>query len=98
MIYLGFTLIFIGLFFILSGIIAIFRFGGFYAKLHAVSVIECCGAPICFVGLSFLQHDVASSYKLFFIAILIFLLNPASTFALCRASVLYKIKDGEEVQ
>ena len=98
MIYLGFTLITIGIFFILSGLIAIYRFKGFYPKLHAASVIECCGAPLCFIGLSFIQNNLASSFKLIFIAILILILNPASTFALARLSVLYKIKDGKIVE
>ncbi|RTK92295.1 MAG: Na+/H+ antiporter subunit G [Rickettsiales bacterium] len=91
MTYLGFTLILIGMFFILSGIIALYRFKDFYSKLHAGGVIECCGVPICFIGLSFIQNDYASSFKLIFIAILIWILNPVSTFALARASILFKI-------
>ncbi len=91
MLYLGWTLIVIGLFFIASGIIALFRFPDFYTKLHAASVIECCGGPFCFVGLALLQTDYTSSFKLIAIAALVFLLNPVSTHALGRASLLFNV-------
>lgn len=94
--YLGWTLILIGMFFILSGIVALFRFPDFYTKLHAASVIECCGMPFALVGLSIIQYEYTSSFKLIFIAVLIFLLNPVSTYSLARASLLYKTdKDGK---
>lgn len=95
MIYLGWILIFIGIFFILSGIIGLLRFQGFYSKLHGGGVIECCGIPFCFIGLAFIQDHYTSSFKLIFIAMLILILSPASTFALGRASILFKIdKEG----
>ena len=95
MIFIAWLIIIIGLFFIVSGVIALFRFPDFYTKLHGASVIECCGLPICFIGLALLQHDIISSVKLIFIALLIFILNPVSTYALARASLPYKIdKDG----
>jgi multicomponent Na+:H+ antiporter subunit G len=93
--YLGWALIFSGMFFLLSGIIALFRFPGFYAKIHASSVIECCGGPLCFIGLALLQDDYTSSFKLLAITILILIMNPVSTHALGRASILFKIdKEG----
>ena len=91
MIFLGWLLIIFGLFIIISGIIALFRFPDFYTKLHATSVIECCGGPLCLIGLALLQHELSSSIKLIFIAALIFILNPISTHALGRASLLYKV-------
>lgn len=95
MAYIGFILIFIGLGFIASGIVGLIRFRGFYNKIHASGVIECCGIPFCLVGLTFLQSDFSSAFKLIIIALIILLLNPVSTHALSRASVLYKIdKDG----
>jgi len=91
MVYLGWILVLAGMFFIAFGIIALFRFPDFYTKLHAASVIECCGGPLCFIGLAMMQSDYTSSFKLLTIAILVFLLNPVSTHALGRASLLYKI-------
>jgi multicomponent Na+:H+ antiporter subunit G len=95
MFFLGWSLITIGLLFIFCGMVAIFRFPDFYTKLHAASVIECFAVPLCFIGLALLQDDINSSIKLVFISVLVFILNPVSTHALGRASLLYKIdKDG----
>ncbi|MDG1436321.1 MAG: Na+/H+ antiporter subunit G [Rickettsiaceae bacterium] len=91
MIYLGWILILTGIFFITFGIIALFRFPDFYTKLHAASVIECCGIPICLLGLALLQNDYINSFRLLAIIALILILNPVSTHALGRASLLYKV-------
>ena len=81
--------------FITSGILGLFRFRDFYTKIHAASVIECCGIPFCLIGLSFIQTDLTSAFKLIITALLILLLNPVSTHDIARASVLFKIdKDG----
>jgi len=96
MLYLGWILITIGVVFIFFGIIALFRFPDFYTKLHAAGVIESCGVPFCLVGLAIMQSDYSSSFKLFFIAALIFILNPVTTHSLGYASLLYKVgKNGK---
>jgi multicomponent Na+:H+ antiporter subunit G len=95
MTYIGFVFITIGIGFIISCILGLFRFRDFYTKIHAASVIECCGIPFCLIGLSFIQTDLTSAFKLIITALLILLLNPVSTHAIARASVLFKIdKDG----
>ena len=95
MIFIGFVFITIGMGFITSGILGLFRFRDFYTKIHAASVIECCGVPFCLIGLSFIQTDFSSAFKLIIIPLIILLVNPVSTHALARASVHYKIdKDG----
>lgn len=91
MIYLGWPLIIIGTYFTIMGVVGLFRFPGFYNKLHAASVIECVGIPIALIGLAMLQSDLASAFKLVLIAVLIFILIPASTHAIGRASLLYKV-------
>lgn len=98
MIFFGWLLVIFGLFFIISGIIALFRFPDFYTKLHAASVIECCGGPLCFIGLALLQSELTSSLKLLFIAALVFILNPISTHALGRASLLYKVDENGRIK
>ncbi len=98
MIYIGFIFIIIGIGFIASGILGLFRFRDFYTKIHASGVIECCGIPFCLVGLSFLQTDIALIFKLLIIALLILLLNPVSTHAIARASVLYKIDEDGRIK
>lgn len=95
MFYLGWLLVGIGLFFVLSGVIGLIRFTGFYNKLHAASVIDSCGVPISLFGLALLQSDFASFAKLLFAAVLVFILNPVATFALGRASIESKVdKEG----
>lgn len=95
MIFIGWSFVLIGLFFVISGVICLFRFPDFYTKLHAASLTECAGIPLCCLGLACLQTDLTSSAKLLLILLLILLLNPVSSFALGRASLLYKIdKDG----
>jgi len=91
MLYAGFVLVFIGIFIIISGIIGLFRFPDFFTKIHAASVIECCGIPFCLVGLSLMQDQYSTAIKLILMALLIFILNPVSTFAIGKASLPYKI-------
>lgn len=93
MIYIGWALILIGLFVIISGMMALYRFPDFYTKLHGASVIECCGLPCTLIGLAFMQNEFTSAFKLVLMAILILLLNPVSTFALGRASLFYKVDE-----
>lgn len=91
MLYIGWILVFLGLFVIVSGIVALFRFPDFYMKLHAASVIECCGIPVSLIGLAFIQDNVTSSLKLLLITVIIFIMNPVSTHALARSSMKSKI-------
>jgi multicomponent Na+:H+ antiporter subunit G len=85
---IGCGLIGLGLIAIFSGIIGLFRLADFYSKIHASSLIECCGVPLSLIGLAFLQKDFTSSFKLVFATILILLLNPVSTHAIAKASLL----------
>ena len=91
MLYIGWILVFLGLFIVISGIIALFRFPDFYTKLHAASAIECCGIPVSLVGLALLQSDLTSALKLMLIVVIILIMNPVSTHALTRSSMKSKI-------
>lgn len=86
--FIAIGLITIGMVAIFSAIIGLFRFSAFYTKIHAVSVIDSFGAPLCFIGLSFLQSNFSSSFKLVLAALLLLLLNPVATHALGKASLL----------
>ncbi|NRB10803.1 MAG: monovalent cation/H(+) antiporter subunit G [Rickettsiaceae bacterium] len=95
MVYFAWLFVIIGLFVIISGIIALYRFLDFYTKLHGASVIDCCGIPFCLFGLALMQDSYLNSFKLIAIIALIILLNPTAAHALARASVLFKVdKDG----
>ncbi|MCP5370023.1 MAG: monovalent cation/H(+) antiporter subunit G [Rickettsiaceae bacterium] len=91
MIYIGWLLIFIGIFFLLSGLIAIYRLPGFYNKLHATGMIDCCGIPFCIIGLALMQDNYTSFFKLIFIGILIFIVSPLSTYGIANSSIKSKI-------
>nr|WP_253307682.1 Na+/H+ antiporter subunit G [Rickettsia endosymbiont of Ceutorhynchus assimilis] len=90
--YIGTLLIMGGGFAIFSGIVGLFRLPDFYTKLHAASVIECAGVPLCLIGLACLQSSIGSCFKLILAAFLVFLLNPVSTHALGKASLLMKVR------
>lgn len=98
MIYIGFIFITIGVAFITSGIIGLFRFRNFYTKFHAASVVECCGIPFCLIGLSCIQTDWNSAFKLIVMVILLLVLNPISTHALAKASLTLKKVKNKEVK
>jgi len=90
--YIGILLVIIGLFAIFSGIIGFFRFPDFYTKLHAASVIESFGVPLCLIGFACLSTELINCFKLILASLLIFLLNPVATHALGKASLLMKIR------
>ena len=92
---IGYGLITLGTITIFFGIIGLFRFPDFYTKIHATSLIECCGIPLSLVGLSFLQNNFTSSFKLVFASILILILNPVSTHAIGKVAILMKINNNE---
>lgn len=82
----------VGLFAIFSGIIGFFRFPDFYTKLHAASIIESFGVPLCLVGFACLSTKLIICFKLILAVLLIFLLNPVATHALSKASLLMKVR------
>ncbi len=88
--FIGYGLIALGIIAILSGIIGFFRLPDFYTKIHAASLIECCGVPLSLMGLTFLQENFSNSFKLIFAIILILMLNPISTYAIGKAALLRK--------
>ncbi|MGI4776470.1 MAG: monovalent cation/H(+) antiporter subunit G [Janthinobacterium lividum] len=93
MLIIGWVLIIIGTFAILSGIVGLFRFKCFYNKLHAAGVIDSCGLPFSLLGLACLQNDWSSSFKLLFAVALILLLSPLSTNIIGRAALLKEEKE-----
>lgn len=90
MVLVGYGMILVGFIAIFSGIVGLFRFPDFYTKIHAASVIECCGVPLSLAGLAFLQNNFINSSKLLFAAMLILVLNPVSTHAIAKAALLSK--------
>lgn len=91
MVVFGWLLIIVGMFFVVSGMLALVRFRGFYNKVHGAGVIDCCGIPLSLLGLAMIQTSFVFAFKLFVIASLIFILAPVSSFALANAAMKDKI-------
>jgi multicomponent Na+:H+ antiporter subunit G len=84
---IAYIFIIIGIVFIFIGILGFFRFKNFYAKLHAASLIESCGVPLCIFGLIFMQNSTINIIKLLIMMILIFLMGPVSSHNLAKTSL-----------
>lgn len=81
----GYLILFFGFCFIFSGIVGIFRFRGFFPKIHACGVLDGCGAFLVFMGLAIISYgrfNFADIAKTFFAAFLLLLLGPISSHAL----------------
>lgn len=82
----------IGIFFIISSIVGLFRFPDLYTKMHAAGVSDSFGIPLCLFGLALMQTSWLSMIKIMAIIILFLLLNPTSTHALIKAAWMSKTK------
>lgn len=78
----------IGLFFIISSLIGLFKFECSYNKMHVIAVGDCCGSIILLASLGFLQDNLFFAMKYFLVAILIMFISPISTHIL--ANMLWK--------
>lgn len=88
----GYILISTGLIIIAIGLLGLFKFQGYYDKLHATGLIDCFGIPISLLGLICLQDNLTNIFKIIIMIILLLVLSPASTHAL--ASVSNGVSDG----
>lgn len=85
MLYLGWILIAIGIFFIATSIIGLLRMKNIYTKMHAVSVSDSFGIPICLIGFALIQDNFVSMIKIFAIVIFFFILSPTNSHSLISA-------------
>jgi multicomponent Na+:H+ antiporter subunit G len=85
---IGFILVSFGIVFIFFGVVGFFRFRDFYSKLHGAGLIECCGVPLCLLGLACINGSYTGTCKLVIAALLVLLLSPVSTNALAKAAML----------
>ncbi len=54
---IGYTLIAIGAFFILSSVVGLLRLPCFFTKIHAASIADSTGIPLTLLGLAMLQNS-----------------------------------------
>jgi multicomponent Na+:H+ antiporter subunit G len=86
--YIGYVLLVLGMFFILTSLVGMLRFKGFFAKVHAATISDSFGIPICLIGLACITDNHILTIKLILIAILYLLVSPASSHALVKSAWL----------
>lgn len=57
-----------------------------YTKIHATSIADSLGIPLCLIGLALLQPNILSAFKIILILILFFILGPTNNHALIMAA------------
>ncbi len=95
---LSWTFVLVGSFLMVLGAIGILRFRGFWARLHAASVIESGGMIFLLVGMCLQAGDVLIFFKLAFIGLFLFITGPTSTHALASAALLDRSKPKREAK
>lgn len=88
----------VGSFLMVLGAIGILRFRGFWARLHAASVIESGGMIFLLVGMCLQAGDFLIFFKLAFIGLFLFITGPTSTHALASAALLDRSKPKREAK
>lgn len=89
---IGYTIITIGSFFILTSILGLIRLPDFFTKIHASSIADSLGIPLCLLGLALLQHSLINSAKILGIIVLFFVLGPTSSHALAKTAWIKRNK------
>ncbi len=89
---LSWIFVLVGSFLMVLGAIGILRFRGFWARLHAASVIESGGMIFLLVGMCLQAGDILIFFKLAFIGLFLFITGPTSTHALASAALLDRSK------
>ncbi len=73
---MGHILILIGCFFILTSVIGIKKFNDTFAKIHAASVSDSLGLPLCYFGLFLMNISSSHATKYLFIALMCLIFSP----------------------
>jgi len=90
--YIGYILIALGLFLVLSGSIGVLRFPDYFTRVHAAGVTDSMGAPLCILGVMFLEGWTIFSAKLLILIILLLLTSPTACHAISKAAFLDRNK------
>ncbi len=95
---IGYTLIIIGLFFIVVGIVGIYRFHNFYARLLSAADVDTVGLITILAGAAFLSGFTPFTLKLLLILGLLVILNPIVTSSIASSAFFsgYKLMQEED--
>lgn len=80
----GFFFLFCGLFLIISSVVGLSRFHDFYAKVHAAGVADSCGIPMSLIGLTIINYQSISIFKILILITLIYILGPTAAHILLK--------------
>ena len=78
-------------FFLLAGVIGLFRFPDFYTRMHAAGKCDTLGSLLVVSGLAVYTGFTLGSFKIIFIAVFVFLTSPTATHAIARAAFKNKL-------
>jgi len=84
-------LILLGLFFLLTGAIGLYRFPDYFTRMHAAGKCDTLGSLLIVSGLAVYQGLSVGSVKIVFIAVFIFWTSPTATHAIARAALKNKL-------
>ena len=76
-----------GFFFFLAATVGLLRFPDFFCRLHATGKGDTLAVLLSLIGLSIYEGLSFTSLKIIFIAVFMFLAQPTSTHAICRAAL-----------
>lgn len=93
---IGYTLIAIGLLFILIGLIGIFKFKNFYSRILVSSIIDTAAFITIIIGILFVKGFSFFSLKVILILILMLFLNPLATHTIARGAHMSGFRIGDD--
>lgn len=94
--YIGYILIGLGLVFVVTGTIGVLRFPDFFTRLHPAGITDSLGAPLCIIGLMFIDGFTIFSLKLFLLVLILFLTCPTACHAMAKAAYKQKLDDNQD--
>ena len=99
MIIAGMILVFCGLAFALMGMIGLFRFRHFYARILITSNIDAAGMMLLLLGIALQSPNAAFAVKVAIIGVLSLITSPLCSHAIMRSArdSGYRIKQGEKI-
>jgi len=83
--YLGHIFIIVGFFLIFTSVIGVKRMPDVFCKIHATSIADSLGYPLCYLGLFLISCCSVLSFKYILFIILSLLLSPIATFSIAKS-------------
>lgn len=85
MIVISWCLIFLGTFFVITGVIGILRFTGLYNKFHPAGIIDALGMPLILIGLAIRSDVPVIILKILLIILMIWITSSTASYTIAQA-------------